>query len=38
VNRKRYDPNDRETARELAELVPLAHDWRAKFAEIAARA
>ncbi|HEU5087333.1 MAG TPA: MOSC domain-containing protein [Roseiflexaceae bacterium] len=38
VNRKLYDTDDRESARELAELVPLAHDWRAKFAEIAARA
>jgi MOSC domain-containing protein YiiM len=37
VNRKLYDTDDRETAHELAELVPLAHDWRAKFAQIAAR-
>jgi MOSC domain-containing protein YiiM len=32
INRAMYD-NDTTAARELAMLVPLAHDWRAKFAE-----
>jgi MOSC domain-containing protein YiiM len=35
INRKLYDRDDRETAAELAELGPLAHDWKAEFAKIA---
>ena len=35
VNRKRYDKGDRAAARELAQLPPLAHDWKAAFAAIA---
>jgi MOSC domain-containing protein YiiM len=35
VNRAMYD-DDTSAARELALLAPLAHDWRAKFAERAA--
>jgi MOSC domain-containing protein YiiM len=35
VNRAMYD-HDTAAARELALLAPLAHDWRAKFAERAA--
>ncbi len=37
VNRKLYDTKDIATAQELAELVPLAHDWRANFAKLAAQ-
>ena len=38
VNRKLYDTKDYTSAQELAELPALAHDWRAKFATIAAQA
>lgn len=37
VNRKLYDSADALTAHELSQLPQLAHDWRAKFAEIASR-
>ena len=33
INRKMYDREDIDTARELARLEPLAHDWRAEFAK-----
>ncbi len=33
VNRKMYDREDIDAARELARLEPLAHDWRAEFAK-----
>jgi MOSC domain-containing protein YiiM len=32
VNRKMYERDDIESARELAQLEPLARDWRAEFA------
>ena len=35
VQRKRYEPDDKESARELAQLGPLAHDWKAAFAKMA---
>jgi MOSC domain-containing protein YiiM len=37
VNRAKY-ADDPVLARELAQLAPLAHDWRADFAEQAAKA
>lgn len=33
VNRKLYEDDDREAAIELAQLEPLAHDWKAQFAK-----
>src|SRR5690349_11357763 len=37
VNRKKYDREDIQAARELSLLAPLAHDWRAEFAQRAQR-
>ena len=36
INRKRYESEDKESAHELSLLEPLAHDWKAAFAKIAA--
>lgn len=38
VQRKRYDAADKATARELAALEPLAHDWKAAFVKMSAEA
>jgi MOSC domain-containing protein YiiM len=35
VQQKRFDPEDKQTALELSQLGPLAHDWKADFKKMA---